>query len=934
MINQVINNNQASFLSFVSSHFTNTNCCCCKNCAKYCNLDKIVAKMIMKRNLLESVTIISCCSTLLCVLFNYTTNISPLTGYWFVAYTIILLIASIIFSVKIIQWLLHLNKPLKYDLEFIIEKYPFSAFFVKVLPLISKNTKTLHDCKEYDTNELSVITSVLERKLVSSWYIHYISQEISFPFACKQMLDQMISKAFQISNKIESKDVYVDICAILISHLKEYKNALKRHEKPSEKSLESLYKKVHEISDIKNKNTAVADHCINIMRLVLKELVPWELWDTPHSELIVRILAKKLDDYVNCTISNPVWLNDKILSILTPPEDVPDKKTMPHTKVEKKDLSSLQEDEIAVQATQQPEIKDISNSPSIIKDNIKATEENDKCIEAKEILTTTEPVEIKSVLRQRRGRQGKNEVKIYDRVIEGSVKTWETDMDLQCISMGQDLLASLDELTLSRLWGHEELETIPNMRGISPQPLWFGEEDAIDLDPEPAKETKSSPKAADALLKDIQSTVNQAKSKIGDLQDEAAGMMEGLLDKGIAGIKKGLRFTGLSDDSQEKSPSHQREKLSPTERRGKLELVTEHRDIKEYAPKDDNCVPQLVKQQRLASQDSSSQARPCVEAGVALSESPEPQYEEAADLSHSIAKLRSLLNEAAPRNEEIWWETAEETRGRTQTHHSERHVDTATLADEYDMNLERNASPTQTPNNMQRLDRLFQRTVTGVFNSIKTAVGADGEGEVPHKWTYVTTNVDTSVGNAVSRLLGSRRALAHVDAALDSLQQLPSQAHPDDDLEEWTWASGVWCAACEVLCELGLLEDHVSFRLATLLLADVAETLICSWLVELTAWMRQQLFAVFERMSESETEPQTPETLRKFDVDETCRIILEKIPETYIFGEEKLSRAVRLLVTSFSHESINRDVVFRTIDVFAQHFINSAAFKNISFDAN
>lgn len=27
-------------------------------------------------------------------------------------------------------------------------------------------------------------------------------------------------------------------------------------------------------------------------------------------------------------------------------------------------------------------------------------------------------------------------------------------------------------------------------------------------------------------------------------------MMEGLLDKGLAGIKKGLRFTGLSDDSQ------------------------------------------------------------------------------------------------------------------------------------------------------------------------------------------------------------------------------------------------------------------------------------------------------------------------------------------------------------------------------------------------
>lgn len=153
--------------------------------------------MLLKRNVLESITILSCCSTLLCVLFNYATSISPVTGYWFVAYTIILFIASIILSVKLIQWFLNLNKPLKYDLVSVIDKYPYSALLVKVLPLISKKTKTL-ECKEYDTNELSVITSVLEKRLVSSWYIHYISQEISFPFACKQMLDQMISKAFQV----------------------------------------------------------------------------------------------------------------------------------------------------------------------------------------------------------------------------------------------------------------------------------------------------------------------------------------------------------------------------------------------------------------------------------------------------------------------------------------------------------------------------------------------------------------------------------------------------------------------------------------------------------------------------------------------------------------------------------------------------------------
>lgn len=64
----------------------------------------------------------------------------------------------------------------------------------------------------------------------------------------------------------------------------------------------------------------------------------------------------------------------------------------------------------------------------------------------------------------------------------GSVKTWETDMDLQCISLGQDLLASLDgEITLSRLWEQDANESNdgwspnPQAQRKSPQPLWFGQ---------------------------------------------------------------------------------------------------------------------------------------------------------------------------------------------------------------------------------------------------------------------------------------------------------------------------------------------------------------------------------------------------------------------------------------------------------------------------
>ncbi|XP_050355320.1 uncharacterized protein LOC126776714 isoform X10 [Nymphalis io] len=767
--------------------------------------------MLLKRNLLETLTIISCSGTIICLLLNYVTNISPITGIWLISYLLLLFILSVCGSFKFIQWLLHLNKPLKYDIEIILNKYPFLSYLSDILPQIQKKVENEH-IKEYDTNELSVITSVLEKKLVSSWYMSYISQEIGFPFACKQILDQMIAKTFQICNKVETKDVYVDVCAIFITHLKEYKKALKRHESIPDSSIEILYKKVHPVFNSKNKRPVTADHCTNVLRIILKELVPWELWDTPFSELLIRILAKKLDNLIDNTISDPVWLNDRLLSLLKAENKIPEEKPVNEPSNEVKEAETIKQDPPEAQTKSSPKIAK-KNIPPVIQNNINEEHKEDDKPEIEKAVEGCEMLEIKpaAILRQRRGRQGRNEVKIYDRIIEGSVKTWDTDMDLQCISVGQDLLASLDEMTLSRLWGHEEAEQSPKMRDASPQPLWFGEEDTIESDPENNKDSKkeTSPKPTEALLKDLQSTVHHAKTKIGDLQvplyidvprkhssDEAAGMMEGLLDKGIAGIKKGLRFTGLSDDSQEKSPAHKdrnSEKISPSElhrSRQKPEVVMEVKES--YMPfgnqKEENGTTShaLVKQQRVTSQDSmhSTAAPPSVSYGPwgrrveggapeSLSESPEPQYEEAADLSASIAKLRTLLQHAGPR-EEAWWESSEQTRTR-------HHVDSAALADEYDMNLDRGSSPGQTTNNMQRLDKLFQRTVTGVFNSIKTAVGAEGE-ELPprqlHDWTYVCTSPELSVSACASRLWAARRALWHVDGALDPLRALGPPAAP------------------------------------------------------------------------------------------------------------------------------------------------------------
>ncbi|XP_047027449.1 uncharacterized protein LOC124635571 isoform X1 [Helicoverpa zea] len=938
--------------------------------------------IFVKRNILQTLSFISGIGLVTCIVLHCTTKISPLTGISFPGYVLGVFLVCVHITFRFIQATMLLHKPIKYDLDVIMDEYPYMTVVNELIRKRRKKKSRVSEIREYDTDELSVISTVLERKLVSSWYVPYISQEIGFPFACKQMLDQMIGKSFQICNKIEIKDVYVDLTTILTSHLNEYQRAQKRQENSLSIPVENFYKKSHPVFNPANK-LQPADHCTNLLRIVFKELIPWELWDTPHSELLVRILSKKLDNFIDSTLADPRWLNDKLLTILQGKQEptVTEVKKEPEKAPVPEEVPKDKKSEPVNTVTEPPPVVPKSTVMQVVQEEPKVETEVEKIesIVEEVPVTSTEPVDIKTspVLRQRRGRQGRNEVKIYDRIIEGSVKTWETDIDLQCISLGQDLLASLDgEITLSRLWGHDNDGSPNPPRGKSPQPLWFGEEETIEVDPLDAnifkdQQTKKeqSPKPADALLKDLQSTVREAKTKIGDLQvshtlaldvprkqnssDEAAGMMEGLLDFGIAGLKKGLRFTGLSDDS-DKSPSHRASDRSPPAE--PRPMIAEHKEphTKENnnGHRDENNVPQLVKQHRVTSQDivpSLPRAVPRAEGLPApLPDSPEPEYEEAADLSTSIAKLRCLLQQRAEtspraeRAEEVWWESAEETRGRAQQHHSLRPVDTATLADEYDMNMDRNSSPSQTSNNMQRLDKLFQRTVTGVFNSLKTAVGAEGEQPTRtlHDWTYVATAIDLNVCGAVSRLVGSRRACSHVEAALDSLAQLPARrrlpAHEPVDYEEWCAACGAgWSGSCAVLAAAGLVRSHVAHRLATMIIADIGEALIDVWLSDLAAWLRKQVFVVFEQMQKDSDYFQPKENLRPFNLDETCEVLMEKLPAVmYAFGAENLSPAVRLLVTSLSSKQINSDVTYRALDILVAHFKKSAALRNPSFDNN
>lgn len=114
-------------------------------------------------------------------------------------------------------------------------------------------------------------------------------------------------------------------------------------------------------------------------------------------------------------------------------------------------------------------------------------------------------------------------------------------------------------------------------------------------------------------------------------KDEAAGVVEGILDFGRTRIRKGLRLTGLQD-----SPPEEAIKLPQKKQITKMDKIDDF---------ETTWINPIQEVQVSAIQLKSETKVPSIQTESHEEGSPEPEYEEAADLATSIAKLRSLLEQ-------------------------------------------------------------------------------------------------------------------------------------------------------------------------------------------------------------------------------------------------------------------------------------------------
>lgn len=166
-------------------------------------------------NWCEKIILLSSGILFVTFLCNAVLNVS--LGIWLVLYSSILIISSVWLTCYEIQFLLNQCEPLKTNSSSIFTKIIQSRYVSKFIPIIilnhthkltqkSKKSDTPEDI--VDTKNACIISSVIERKCIWSWYSNYVSKEIAFPFACKELFDQMLIKGFQV--------IFVNLFLILL----------------------------------------------------------------------------------------------------------------------------------------------------------------------------------------------------------------------------------------------------------------------------------------------------------------------------------------------------------------------------------------------------------------------------------------------------------------------------------------------------------------------------------------------------------------------------------------------------------------------------------------------------------------------------------------------------------------------------------------------
>ncbi|CAH1155933.1 unnamed protein product [Phaedon cochleariae] len=854
--------------------------------------------------------------------------------------------------------------------------------------------------------KVKLLSQDIEEYFISKWYIN-ISEDDDFPQESRLFLEEVISRFSEVQLGVNNKVLLHGMLNIYLKHLKEFRRTLIRKEK-YEGSIEDLYRYSHFCTtNLKSQDYFIHQLTTNLLRHFINS----DLWNSLPCQVLVSVLARKLTAYLLNLISNPEILNYLLLDCLASKAvkeeynlsqysrvcileyyDVIDAKgTVTHfseENLQEKAAMSIDEpDSMTVEKTsdsivdnnpiqQNSDTKFVKIIPSLGKETKK--KEDSKNFEiAKEMKGEI------SFDKSTSNSTSTDPVKIYEAKFSRTTKTYSDSKELALgVSLGQD---PLDAMPV----------TMENVKAIGKSIFWdsgkieqFVEEGPTQLLNEVKHTTQSTMEGLKSSIKPIsdatvntlhnikdlqETTVNNALHKIGDFQDEAAGMVEGILDFGRAGLRKGLRLTGLQDNietakasqpnksaqpdrSAQKSRAGRPTRAESPERGGEEADSVWMNPLQMDSPNFDGQILLVSSLERPRKPEDRKDIQiPSIstEQPPSSTESPDPEYEDTADLASSIAKLRSLLQQrssesslSTPALSPIFLQAR--YNGTKKFWVADRISFFATRPPD-DFMQKSSEAEVENISDLDEVDgvmpsfyKFCAKTATGVLDktihTIKTALPSNIQGveQSDNAWIFIQTDQnEADILTRMKKLLTERKEYCTLDMeidtayeAIDSSDTFPHHVFPpnveyEDELDEFEAKLPVTKALLDIVCELLAEADSPFVR------EPLVKAILLTFGNTMEHFILSQVDAAMDKLCvDLIVIPKvTNQNTLSLEKNSFVEAIFSGLPDAVklTFGKSTLTKAFQLLVSSLQSQKINQDVVLQIFELFCMKLIEESS---------
>ncbi|EFN60575.1 hypothetical protein EAG_03746 [Camponotus floridanus] len=252
-----------------------------------------------------------------------------------------------------------------------------------------------------------------------------------------------------------------------------------------------------------------------------------------------------------------------------------------------------------------------------------------------------------------------------------------------------------------------------------------------------------------------------------------------------------------------------------------------------------------------------------------------------------------------------------------------------------------------------RLDRFLAKTVTGVFNTLKTVVPGfemDHEEEAPPlptlmplsdiPWRFVEDIKSKSLACELQQLIAERTEYCMVDTAYEAVDSMETSgrsglldcwwetinASYDDEIDELDSNLTLTCTTIDLICELltgiasnNTLQQEAVVRWTKLLLGNISEPILQKMILRLFDSLSNS--SLLSDVSHNNVTNETNAQLK----DKLVHTLKEKISYSvkFIFGEDNVHKALNYLLSSYEIKKINMDLNMQMLDALISELLVS-----------